>query len=122
MSNYYYPEYEEFRLGFKYEFKRFEDDEWHPETFKKKDCLINITRVETRVKYLDEDDLKELDMMWDDVASQWVVPKSGLKLCTHPNHVVHIFYMSNNTLQTVFFGIIRNKYELKEILSMIQSA
>lgn len=133
---YYTPGIEEFYDGFEYEEQEFFTDAsyinnneeliittrrvydlsictlpvqelWVPKIYKFGDLIYK-----TRVKYLDEEDLKECRFIIKDLPRRYF--KGDYKLIDHGNTVISITHNINE--QGLFFGDVKNLSELKKLL------
>lgn len=141
MSKYYTPTIEEFHVGFEYEIKAsfvkgkltpyLKGESWKEEIFVIEDYyLVNRVLKEhsecIRVKYLDEDDFKELGFRL--LGRSY--PKTGdfvfYKNCgdfgfgiTFSDYPILRCRIQKHSDATIFFGTIKNKSELKKVLEML---
>lgn len=127
--NYYTPKIEEFYVGFEYE--SMHKGEWIKDKITQvcdipEDDLEHNNGSETRVKYLDKEDIESLgftyskDMMY--ALSKFSNKKIHILFNNYDNKIVimrnddHMFTEQD----TIYFsGKIRNKSELKQILKII---
>lgn len=115
---YYTPELEEFHIGFEYEIHYDDGDHWG-----KQICEYGMTRYEyehlsnhrpLRVKYLDEDDIKELSWKRDSGNKDFILDEYQLELIDDK-----VLISSEYGFDTLFWGTIKNKSELKKLMSQL---
>jgi hypothetical protein len=124
---YYTPRIDEFRVGLEY-YEHEGHNFWTLKTFKVGTDLryIDKTIVNYRIKWLDTEDIISLEFKEEVYLDPKWKPFSrnvgcNLKLyISFPKRVVQIFLCGEGRT-CIFSGIIRNKFELKEILSMIMT-
>jgi len=139
-NKYYTPKIEEFHVGFEYEFKHSDSNDWvkydNPEfNFEREDCCLGMDRTQFRVKYLDREDIESLGF------DRTVKTNFGLeylfyedknyKYCLYQTELeVIIFKACKNTswlfppqfseeYKPIFSGTIKNKSELKRVMEQL---
>jgi len=146
MDNYYTPTVKEFHVGFEYEI--FEKEEynpnwsylvspdtegsWHKDTFPSKIYGYSLNKIlerETRVKYLDEQDI--LDSGWAKDRGRFILIKNNMEhICNLIRHFkegkeyFHYFQphvnVDDNTIGHSSMGfLIKNKSELKKLMEQL---
>lgn len=133
-EKYYTPELTEFHLGFEFEY--FYDNKWcthifgklkfiHKELDQYEDELMKVCHAICRVKYLDREDVESCMWMLDEAASDAQFTKyydedKGRELVYCQSigkyKILSFEYLEKDTL---FFGVIKNKSELKKIMQQI---
>jgi len=125
---YYTPTIEEFHVGFEYEqasMKMAASKKWHKEIFYLNDSHIDIVKYgsldkNTRVKYLDQEDIEELGFTDKSTASREVFSKERLILDkVEPNKFRLVYNEDASYNSYLFYGTIKNKSELKKVLKQI---
>lgn len=120
MDKYYTPEIEEFHIGFEYEWLN-EDSIWI------KECSPTEISEEgfdeqtygLRVKYLDKEDIESFGFIKDyERASGPVWYRDGWQL---KSDGINIYELRNINKEYIFkfYGIIKNKSELKKLLKQL---
>lgn len=130
-SKYYTPAIEEFHIGFEFEYKSKNDDwdkidydNWmHPREDKYlKHCTESellrsfnfidqcIKRNELRVKYLDGEDISN---------SNWIDGYLGIIEILEYRNTGTVLKITNRDGIVVFYGVIKNKSELKRLLQQL---
>lgn len=145
-SKYYTPTREEFYMNFEYEY--FQDDKWHTEGFATyvpmmvENVFFKLKNDKIRVKYLDESDIKELGFYCADASRNlFKKDKDEVALIFKYLHANHIYNENGDSIvnidiqktfwkesyfgdkykeyTSVFSGYIKNKNELKIILTQM---
>lgn len=131
-AKYYTPSIEEFHVGFEYEFRSTNDqtEPWQKSVIDDGTQIDDITRqiiggrkvYELRVKYLDREDIESLGFVKGD--GPWWNRPDGYQL-SYGDSMVHTHAMITKSttpdgeLDYYFRGFIRNKSELKRILTQV---
>lgn len=145
-NKYYYPQIEEFCVGFEYEFKVYRTDVWREFKFLINDdfdCLYDFEEElsRCRVKYLSAEDIVELGFIQTKQYSDEVVFQKHvsdyefIELTLHIDEdynitiekwyqskmITRVLPVETNTWDNyiIFRGTIKNKSKLKEVLQMI---
>jgi hypothetical protein len=129
-NKYYTPALEEFHVGFEFEVKV--SSIWATNVVSPEHGLLTYaTNLEKfRVKYLDKEDIESLggkENAWSGVDSQWKQYDFGHLLLSHggmSHYKISVPSAGEHTNKGfmhrwVFKGIIKNKSELKKILTQI---
>lgn len=130
-KKYYNPKLEEFHIGFEYE-SNLLDEGWEQEIFEPNrvdDAILinmffsNIKNPDCyRVKYLDKEDIEEFG--FKEINEGWYHQypnsnKDGFQILYNEKEL-HISFGKHEYSKTVFKGIIKNKSELKRLLTQLQ--
>ena len=136
MSKYYTPEIEEFHIGFEFDLKRNEEQNWglrhkYGYTSPRLEKILGyIHEGGVRVKHLDQEDIESFGIGdWTDSRGYW----RGFK--TKNDNQYYVFHHNVDRIQSwcvveivdvdtekrrvLFTGTIKNKSEMKKILDMI---
>ena len=142
---YYTPTIEEFYVGFEYEFNILKDNKWKDFKFLLGDEFNSLYELDEdinnnliRVKYLDEQDIIDLKFIKENCLDAYYKDeiKEGFKLSIDDNTTIVLIKHGNNKISIVkeycyndysgnteitflFYGIIKNKSELKKALKML---
>lgn len=135
-NKYYTPTIEEFHVGFEFEsnYALFGDtNQWNKVTLNIKEYnwfwhsyLHNAVETEFRVKYLDKEDIESFGFKED--KSNSTPDRLNLELCKNGftlgivlyDKIELIIYKYKVKEEILFRGIIKNKSELKKILTQIK--
>jgi hypothetical protein len=133
-NKYYTPSIEEFCVGFEYE--RMNGDKWCKDVISPNDLCSGRDGLENefeeiyrklrdvRVKYLDKEDIESLGFIY--IKSQPGLTEDYFELIStewcmdydYSTHYCRIFINSDGD-STFFAGTIKNKHELKRVLTML---
>src|SRR5690606_9156175 len=124
-NKYYQPDISEFHIGFEYEVFDEENEVWSNKIFPE-DFICTGTATEpdlvelfysglkdTRVKYLDRQDIEELGFSHYKMN---IFKKDGITILHQKDNHLEIFDESD----TLFSGRIKNKTELKKLLKQLK--
>jgi len=124
MDKYYIPTLEEFHVGFEYEVYVPQKDIWSKEIFYLNTSHINLVKyvnlqdvftIPIRVKYLDEEDIESFGFVKYNIKNITVYIRNNINL-----YWFNDSYLSIDKGDTQYFrGNIKNKSELKRILTQI---
>ena len=124
MDKYYIPTLEEFHVGFEYEVYVPQKDIWSKEIFYLNTSHINLVKyvnlqdvftIPIRVKYLDEEDIESFGFVKYNIKNITVYIRTNINL-----YWFNDSYLSIDKGDTQYFrGNIKNKSELKRILTQI---
>lgn len=120
-KKYYTPKIEELYVGLEYEFRNFLG-KWKKRTFDIKSAhrvLSNLIYMPDhfRVKCLDHEDILSLGWRWEDGFNGCYTHPDGFSLVrTLPNTLIERFKGKG----TLFWGVIRNKSELKTLMNQLK--
>jgi hypothetical protein len=126
-NKYYTPEIEEFHVGFEYEIKEY-GELFLKEKYKldgsyknvESDLMPLLFDGDIRVKYLDKEDIESLG--WKHIGSLWFKHTFGYKLRKWKGQSLDIFEESMIDTEDdllIFRGDIKNKSELKKLMSQL---
>jgi len=136
-DKYYQPDISEFHVGFEYEYKGDVDNEWALQIFNRGIGFAeNPTIEQTRVKYLDQEDIESLGFKFKgkalrsffEMECQFDLPDTNSFWCKtlkiqldeeHRTLKIEGYIASACEEETLFSGKCKNKSELKRILKMI---
>lgn len=127
-DKYYTPTIDEFHVGFEFERRELEElygeitysDKWIEHEYDKDTSLdyLNMTMTNSRVKYLDKEDIKELGFK--------TIIKNNMIYCQYGNEDIYLDYNLDtnyckiHTMDDILFlGFIKNKSELKVLLKQL---
>lgn len=124
MEKYYTPKIEEFHVGFEYEvfedFDSLPEKSWHKFIYgdpgtNDEDMGCPSESVKCRVKYLDESDIFILG--WDPISNYYRLKNYTLLFMPETSEVeIKIIHANRREISVRFFGIIKNKAELKRLM------
>jgi len=118
MDKYYTPTIEEFHVGFEYEFKEkseiFSFDKFPDSTSWNLSTVLDNNFI--RVKYLDREDIESFGFIQDSYDS---FSKGYVSLELDEDQLVRIDERKSEFNHRLFAGTIRNRSELKKILTQI---
>ena len=123
MKKYYTPTIEEFHAGFECEVAIPPLGKWEKHTILPYENFKGIQELlyskdkaaGIRVKCLDKEDIEELGWEWID-ENTFYIKKDSLSF-NPDNHYLTITRIIGNTMGTYFHGTIKNKSELKTLMS-----
>lgn len=125
-EKYYTPTIEEFHIGFEYEIK---NPNWrqydklivNEDFFNKENGFSDywaFKRGEVRIKLLDKEDIESLGFKWGDLDAK-SYKKDNFILQKYSNNEIAIFN-TKAVNKMRFRGIIKNKSELKKLMSQLK--
>lgn len=124
---YYIPFIEEFYIGFEYEYyvmNVWQQVAFHPSDFAYTETwLENLDKKLLRVKYLDKEDIESLGFNTTAEYDRYIEFTDGNKKFLYRMEYKTMYIEdqpSPNTTRTLFYGIIKNKSELKQLLKQLQ--
>lgn len=146
-DKYYIPSAEEFCIGFEYEVlqagnkREFEDGDWsslmeidredkwvktkYPDPFLGYNTDRILDTYSVRTKYLDKEDIEELDFIYIKEEKPWLLFKKGniyliLRNENTDRFNIIISYSEECIQDKIFKGIIKNKSEFKRLLTQLE--
>ncbi len=123
-NKYYTPEIEEFHVGFEYEYKRY-DGKWIYQVFDKGHLENEFDIYDKfRVKHLDQEDIESFGWIhcggkMSPGALQHYSKGEALMTHVENNNELNIYLEAYDYDSCMFEGIIKNKSELRKVLSML---
>lgn len=125
-EKYYTPSIEEFHVGFEYEIKSIEMNDWEKVQFlftEDHEAFISGKFYKTRVKYLDQEDIKSLGWQKKEDKPYKIEKEKYYYLMVSVVPTYYIITMHNkkrmNADMILFSGTIKNKSELKRLMKQL---